>query len=40
MAARAELESPRPWPELLPALRERSHTTRADLVSRLARRWA
>ena len=35
MAARSELEFPRPWPELLPALRERTHTTRATLVSRL-----
>jgi hypothetical protein len=35
MAARPELEPPRPWPELLPALRERTHTTRAALVSRL-----
>jgi hypothetical protein len=35
MAARPELELPRPWPELLPALRERTHTTRAALVSRL-----
>jgi len=35
MAARFELEFPRPWPELLPALRERTHTTRATLVSRL-----
>ena len=35
MAARPELEPPRPWSELLPALRERTHTTRATLVSRL-----
>ena len=35
MAARPELEPPRPWTELLPALRERTHTTRAALVSRL-----
>lgn len=35
MAARLELEPPRPWLELLPALRERTHTTRAALVSRL-----
>ena len=35
MVARPELEPPRPWPELLPALRERTHTTRATLVSRL-----
>ena len=35
MAARPELELPRPWPELLPALREHTHTTRAALVSRL-----
>ena len=35
IAARPELEPPRPWPELLPALRERTHTTRAVLVSRL-----
>ncbi len=35
IAARPELEPPRPWPELLPALRERTHTTRAALVSRL-----
>ena len=35
MVARPELEPPRPWPELLPALRERTHTTRAALVSRL-----
>lgn len=35
MAARPELEPPRPWPELLPALRERTHITRGALVSRL-----
>jgi hypothetical protein len=35
MAARPELEPPQPWSELLPALRERTHTTRAALVSRL-----
>ena len=35
MAALPELEPPRPWSELLPALRERTHTTRATLVSRL-----
>ena len=35
MVARPELEPPRPWPELLPALRERTHITRAALVSRL-----
>jgi hypothetical protein len=35
MAARPELEPPRPWSELLPELRERAHTTRATLVSRL-----
>src|SRR4029079_3659737 len=35
MVVRPELEPPRPWPELLPALRERTHTTRATLVSRL-----
>jgi hypothetical protein len=35
MAARPELEPSRPWSELLPALRERTHTTRATLVSRL-----
>jgi hypothetical protein len=35
MVARPELEPPRPWPELLPALRERTHTTRATLVTRL-----
>jgi hypothetical protein len=35
MAARPELEPPRPWSELLPALRERTHTTRAVLVTRL-----
>ena len=35
LAVRPELEPPRPWPELLPALRERTHTTRATLVSRL-----
>ena len=36
LAARPELEPPRPWPELLPELRERTHTTRADLVRRLS----
>ena len=35
MAARPELEPPRPWPELLPALRERTHITRGAHVSRL-----
>ena len=35
LVVRPELEPPRPWPELLPALRERTHTTRATLVSRL-----
>lgn len=35
MVARPELEPPRPWSELLPELRERTHTTRATLVSRL-----
>ncbi len=35
MVARPELEPPRPWSELLPELRERTHTTRAALVSRL-----
>ena len=35
MVARPELEPPRPWSELLPELRECTHTTRAALVSRL-----
>jgi hypothetical protein len=35
LVARPELEPARPWSELLPALRERTHTTRATLVSRL-----
>jgi hypothetical protein len=38
VAARPELEPPRPWPELLPELRRRSHTTRGELVRRLAER--
>lgn len=36
MAARPELEPARPWPELLPELRERSHTTRGSLIRQLA----
>ncbi len=36
LAARPELEPPRPWPQLLPDLRQRTGTTRAELVRRLA----
>jgi hypothetical protein len=36
LAARPELDGPRPWPELLPELRERSHTTRGSLIRQLA----
>jgi hypothetical protein len=36
MAARPELDGPRPWPELLPELRKRSHTSRSSLVRQLA----
>jgi hypothetical protein len=35
MAARPELEPPRPWPQLLPELREQRGTTRSALVRRL-----
>ena len=38
MAARPELEPARPWPELLPELRARSHTTRGSLIRQLAER--
>jgi hypothetical protein len=40
MAARPELEAARPWPELLPALRERSRTTRGALIRQLAEKLA
>ncbi len=36
IAARPELEPPRPWPQLLPDLRARRATTRTQLVHRLA----
>jgi hypothetical protein len=36
LAARAELQPPRPWTELLPELRERTHTTRSQVARRLA----
>jgi hypothetical protein len=36
LAARPELDGPRPWPELLPELRARSHTTRTSLIHQLA----
>ena len=36
LAARAELQPPRPWTELLPELREQTHTTRSQLARRLA----
>ena len=36
LATRPELAPPAPWPTLLPELRERSHTTRTQLVKRLA----
>jgi hypothetical protein len=35
IAARPELEPPRPWPQLLPRLREQRGTTRSALVRRL-----
>lgn len=35
-ARRPELAPPQPWTELLPDLRARAHTTRGDLVRRLA----
>jgi hypothetical protein len=38
LAARPQLEPPRPWPQLLPELRRRRGTTRAELVRRLAER--
>jgi hypothetical protein len=38
LAARPQLEPPRPWPQLLPELRGRRGTTRAELVRRLAQR--
>jgi hypothetical protein len=36
LAARSELVPPAAWPTLLPELRERTHTTRSQLVKRLA----
>jgi hypothetical protein len=36
MAAKPELEPARPWSELLPELRELSHTTRTSLIRQLA----
>jgi hypothetical protein len=36
LAARPEIQAPAPWPELLPQLRERTHTTRSQLARRLA----